>query len=249
MYSFVISTFIHSSPSKSPHITLSLITSSHITSSHITSSHPLRSPSSSLPRSFFFISTIITTSATPKYFVPDVSTRRFLLANRQSDGADFENRLMFALSFGTAARFGIQTHHLYDHFSSSNSRFDRKNAQRIVADIQKFMMDKRISKFTREENKHARKSVEHEYDVQKLDDDPRTAAMRGLGFIDDDYEDDAVTENEKMAAAREVETMLKMTVLYNEVEKIKHIAARTYPVQAKEYGLAEKLMDPLFVPK
>lgn len=185
--------------------------------------------------------------ADENYYVPDINVRKFLLANRKTRLKEFEDQLMFALSFGSCERFGVQTRHIYEFFKDRNKRFDRKETQAIVEDIQKHTTSKRIGGFISEEEKK-KGEVESNYDVSRINNEKVSkgrlskvqAAMnkRADEIIEDD--DPGASVN-KDAVIREVETSLKLCVIQDELNKMKVLAATMFPQQAKKERLAEKL--------
>lgn len=85
---------------------------------------------------------------------------------------------MFALTFGSVDRFGVQTRQLYEFFKDRGKRYDRKETQLIVEDIQKYRTAQRIGAFVKEEEKVGvgERNVEADYDLRKVTD-------RGAGRI------------------------------------------------------------------
>ena len=190
-------------------------------------------------RRFHFLS--FYTVADETYYVPHVTVRNFLMANKKMRIKDFENRLIYTFTFGGIERFGLQTRNLYDFFTNRRHRFDRKRTQAVIEDVQKFSMERRIGGFVNEEQK-ANRIGDADYDIGT---GGRPGGQVRLGDAPED--DDAPTNARERGKARvratirEVETTLKLSVLYDELSKMKSIAATLFPQQARKYRLAEKL--------
>eukprot|EP01006_Ploeotia_vitrea_P064243 TRINITY_DN8736_c0_g1_i1.p1 TRINITY_DN8736_c0_g1~~TRINITY_DN8736_c0_g1_i1.p1 ORF type:complete len:689 (-),score=366.25 TRINITY_DN8736_c0_g1_i1:80-2107(-) len=212
-------------------------------------------------------------NAKESWFVPDQSTRKFLLANRKTRVKEYENQLMYAFTFGGVERFGLQTKHLFQYFKSRSQRRDRAATQVIVDDVQQFMMRSRISEFVDEDKKH-RRTVEENYRLQRLakpsamrryaralsmieqKDDLHTRMQRsastashGFGMLrldelmEDDSKDDgrATSDPKQQRNLQEVETTMKLTVLQDELDKIKMIVAQLFPGDVQRMRLVDQL--------
>jgi len=77
---------------------------------------------------------------------------------------------MFALTFGSIDRFGVQTRQLFEFFKDRGKRYDRKETQLIVEDIQKHRTASRIGAFVKEEEKIGvgERNVEADYDLKRV---------------------------------------------------------------------------------
>jgi uncharacterized membrane protein YgcG len=181
------------------------------------------------------------TVADDTYYVPDLTVRNFLMANKKLRVKEFENMLIYAFTFGGVDRFGVQTRHLHEFFNDKEYRYDRDRARTVVEDVQKFTATKRIGNFVNEERKVERLGDDSDYDIAAASGAAftRTATLDG----EDPEEEDDTEEGKSRALKiiREAETSLKLCVLHDELAKMKSIAATLFPTQAKRYRLAERL--------
>lgn len=180
--------------------------------------------------------------ATDNYFVPDVTTRKFLLANRKHRVRDYESQLMYALTFGMTDRFGLQSKHIYEYFRSPAQQSDRRLTLMVVEDIQRFMLSKRIAK-TIDIQRPVGEAADGEFDVATVTSPAlmkQSVAKVGHGLLDDDEE---MLSDPRTQMVREVETSLRLCVLQDELAKMKTIVALLFPTQARNKHLAERLQS------
>lgn len=190
--------------------------------------------------SFYFV-------ADDTYYVPDVTVRNFLIANKKLRVKEFENMLVFAFTFGGVERFGLQTRHVHEFFNDKEKRFDRDRAQAVVADVQKFTAEKRVGNYVSEELKVEMLGDEGAYDLAAAS-AGRGGVSRAAALVGDGEDEEDATEegkNRALATIREAETTLKLCVLHDELAKMKSIVATLFPAKAKRFRLAERLNGPL----
>jgi len=179
------------------------------------------------------------------FYVPDVSIRKALLSNRKIKLKEFENLLMYALSFGSTERFGVQTRHLFEFFHDRSKRFDRQETRAVIEDIQKFTTNKRMGGFVTEDEKK-KGEVESNFDVARIQ---AERILKGrLSNVQDSFtnpKDLEVEEQQKALAEdttiKEAEVAMKLVTIQDELNKLKVLAATMFPQQAKNEKLSDKL--------
>lgn len=180
-----------------------------------------------------------------RYYVPNFATREIITANRRLDVKKYENQLIYIFTFGMTDRFGLNTQSFYEFFLNRFHRYHRHHSRQVVEDIQRLLMPKRIGEFVSEEAKRDR-LVESNYSIQQINTkrEDLAAKMRTLlqrKLIQDDETDENDTNELKRRSMniREVEKSLRLTIIQDELLKLRTIIATLYPQQVKR----EKLMD------
>mmetsp|Transcript_4523 Transcript_4523/g.10655 ORF Transcript_4523/g.10655 Transcript_4523/m.10655 type:complete len:274 (-) Transcript_4523:310-1131(-) len=150
-------------------------------------------------------------------------TASFLKSCKRQDLAEVENELLHSLTFGGLEKFGVQTKHVYDYFTTKYEERDPALLQMIKENCKQFTARKRVELMLRNKKKV-------NMDMPELEDEDHI---------------DAILERKLQGRSRDesfqIYASLILYELYGEVNKIKATIQQELSDQAHKARLEYKL--------